>query len=154
MPDLKSQFSAMYVAVKYHTLFCHVMAVTPGSQQGSQYLAALFDLKTSILHQKHHPYVTNVNSIMPGDSNFTYLHCEDVLGIILVPSVCCRYVATSADNLRYSSKAAEGSDELREACREALRFAQRYNAWLEEAAGLLAVVQAWQQLVAVAVNKR
>ncbi|KAL0044481.1 hypothetical protein WJX82_009054 [Trebouxia sp. C0006] len=65
-----------------------------------------------------------------------------------------RYVATSADNLRYSSEAAEGSDELREACREALRFAQRYNAWLEEAAALLAVVQAWQQLVAVAVNKR
>lgn len=77
-----------------------------------------------------------------------------VLGTKLVPRVCCRYVATSADNLRYSSEVAEGSDELREACREALRFAQRYNAWLEEAAALLAVVQAWQQLVAVAVNKR
>lgn len=68
--------------------------------------------------------------------------------------LACRYVATSADNLRYSSEGADGSDELREACREALRFAQRYNAWLEEAAAVLAVVQAWQQLVAVAVTKR
>ena len=63
-------------------------------------------------------------------------------------------MATSADHLRYSSDAAEGSHELRDACREALRFAQRYNAWLEEAAALVALVQAWQRLVAVAITKR
>lgn len=70
--------------------------------------------------------------------------------------MCCvsRYQVTAADNLRYSGDAAEGTDDLRNACREALRFAQRHNAWLEEAAALLALVQAWQQLVAVAVTKR
>lgn len=61
---------------------------------------------------------------------------------------------TSADHLRYSSQGSEGSDELREACRQGLRFAQKYNAWLEEAAALQALVQAWQQLVAVAITKR
>lgn len=66
----------------------------------------------------------------------------------------CRYMQTSADHLRYSSEGAEGSDELREACRQGLRFAQKYNAWLEEAAALQALVQAWQQLVAVAITKR
>ncbi|KAL3148728.1 hypothetical protein ABBQ38_014140 [Trebouxia sp. C0009 RCD-2024] len=65
-----------------------------------------------------------------------------------------RYMQTSADHLRYSSEGAEGSDELREACRQGLRFAQKYNAWLEEAAALQALVQAWQQLVAVAITKR
>ncbi len=61
---------------------------------------------------------------------------------------------TSADHLRYSSEGSEGSDELREACRQGLRFAQKYNAWLEEAAALQALLQAWQQLVAVAITKR
>ena len=61
---------------------------------------------------------------------------------------------TSADQLRYSSEGSEGSDELREACRQGLRFAQKYNAWLEQAAALQAVVQAWQQLVSVAITKR
>lgn len=66
----------------------------------------------------------------------------------------CRYQITAADSLRYSGDSAEGTDDLRGACRQALRFAQRYNAWLGEAAALLALVQAWQQLVAVAVTKR
>ena len=61
---------------------------------------------------------------------------------------------TSADHLRYASEGSEGSDELREACRQALHFAQKYNAWLEQAAALQALVQAWQQLVAVAITKR
>lgn len=66
----------------------------------------------------------------------------------------CRYMQTSADHLRYSSEGSEGSDELREACRQGLRFAQQYNAWLEEASALQALLQAWQQLVAVAITKR
>ena len=66
----------------------------------------------------------------------------------------CRYMQTSADHLRYSSEGSEGSDELREACRQALGFAQKYNAWLEQAAALQALLQAWQQLVAVAITKR
>ncbi len=131
------------------------MTVTTGSQRDSQYSAALLNPETSMLIQTCQPYTGNLNSHMPGDSKSTYLHWGEVKGSKYLSNVvCCRYVATSADNLRYSSEAAEGSDELREACREALRFAQRYNAWLEEAAALLAVVQAWQQLVAVAVNKR
>ena len=65
-----------------------------------------------------------------------------------------RYQVTAADNLRYSGDSTKGADDLRDACRQALRFAQRYNAWLEEAAALLALVQSWQQLVAVAVTKR
>lgn len=66
----------------------------------------------------------------------------------------CRYMQTSADHLRYSNEGSEGSDELREACRQGLHFARKYNAWLEEAAALQALVQAWQQLVAVAITKR
>jgi len=99
---------------------------------------------------EHQFLIFYVMAVMAGSQRDS----QSLAGSKQLPSVCCRYVATSADNLRYSSEAAEGSDELREACREALRFAQRYNAWLEEAAALLAVVQAWQQLVAVAVNKR
>lgn len=66
----------------------------------------------------------------------------------------CRYMQTSADHLRYSNEGSGGSDELREACRQGLRFAQKYNAWLEQAAALQALVQAWQQLLAVAITKR
>ena len=73
---------------------------------------------------------------------------------IKAPQCDCRYMQTSADHLRYSSEGSEGSDELREACRQGLQFAQRYNAWLEEAAALQALVQAWQQLAAVAITKR
>ena len=76
------------------------------------------------------------------------------LHVTELPEGSCRYMQTSADQLRYSSEGSEGSDELREACRQGLRFAQTYNAWLEQAAALQAAVQAWQQLVAVAITKR
>ncbi len=41
---------------------------------------ALFNLKTSILFQKRHPYTTNLISEMSGDSEIAFLHCGDVSG--------------------------------------------------------------------------
>ena len=43
-------------------------------------LAALFNPKTSILVEKHHPYIANLNPDTLGDSNNAFLHCGDVAG--------------------------------------------------------------------------
>ncbi len=54
------------------------MTITPGSQQESQYLAALFNQETAIWLEKRHPYPANLNSHTPGDSKSAYLPWADV----------------------------------------------------------------------------
>jgi hypothetical protein len=61
---------------------------------------------------------------------------------------------------RYLKQAAPGQtggaddDARREACRLALVFAQRWNAWVEEAGAQAAAVSGWQAVVEVAFTRR
>ncbi len=45
-------------------------------------LHALFNPETSILIQKHRPYIGNLNSETPGDSKKAFLHWGDYLGLL------------------------------------------------------------------------
>ncbi len=45
---------------------------------------ALFNLKTSMLIQKCHPYTGNLNSETPGDSKNAFLHWGNVLDLLIV----------------------------------------------------------------------
>ena len=44
--------------------------------------SALFNLETSILIQKSHPYTGNLNTETSGDSENTFLHCGDVSALV------------------------------------------------------------------------
>ena len=67
----------------------------------------------------------------------------------------CRYEQAELDSRRYGASAAGGPNpELREACRAAMQYAQKYNAYIEELGGQAAVVAAWQSVVEVSVTRR
>ena len=61
---------------------------------------------------------------------------------------------------RYLKQAAPGQtggaddDARREACRLALVFAQRWNAWVEEAGAQAAAISGWQAVVEVTITRR
>ncbi|KAK9829639.1 hypothetical protein WJX72_007011 [[Myrmecia] bisecta] len=66
-----------------------------------------------------------------------------------------RYTEQEADSRRYpGTSAAASSDDLREACRAVMRYAQKYNAFVEESGAQVAVLQAWQMVLEVAITRR
>ncbi|KAK9838304.1 hypothetical protein WJX81_003260 [Elliptochloris bilobata] len=74
---------------------------------------------------------------------------------VLTHALRQRYNEAEADPRRFpSGLGAAGSDELREACRAALRFAQRANAAAEQSGGQAALVAAWQAAAEVAFTRR
>jgi len=62
----------------------------------------------------------------------------------------CRYLKQAAPG----QTGGAGDNARREACRLALAFAQRWNAWLEEAGAQAAAVRGWQAVVEVAFTRR
>ena len=68
--------------------------------------------------------------------------------------MACRFQEAEQDSRRYGATVGGPNESLREACRAALHFAQKYNAYIEEAGGQLALMTAWQGVVEVAVTRR
>lgn len=66
-----------------------------------------------------------------------------------------RFVEQEEDARRHPGGLGDtAGEDLKEACRAALRYAQKHNAYMEEASGQLAAVYAWQALVEVALTRR
>ena len=66
-----------------------------------------------------------------------------------------RYVEQEQDSRRYPGGPGPGAlEELREACRGAMRYAQKYNAYVEECGGQAALIRSWQTFVEITFTRR
>jgi hypothetical protein len=66
-----------------------------------------------------------------------------------------RYVEQEQDSRRYPGGPGPGAlEELREACRGAMRYAQKYNAYVEECGGQAALIRAWQAFIEITFTRR
>ena len=97
---------------------------------------------------------------------------SEIVGMLWTHQRCVPEPSPPASNLadgvidpalslcRYLKQAAPGQtggaddDARREACRLALVFAQRWNAWVEEAGAQAAAMGGWQAVVEVAFTRR
>lgn len=68
---------------------------------------------------------------------------------------CRRFAEQEEDTRRHPGGLGDSAGEdMKEACRAALRYAQKQNAYVEESSGQLAAVYAWQALVEVTFTRR
>ena len=82
---------------------------------------------------------------------------QPVLRCVLLKNyiVCRRYVEQEQDSRRYPGGPGPGAlEELREACRGAMRYAQKYNAYVEECGGQAALIHAWQAFIEITFTRR
>ena len=70
-------------------------------------------------------------------------------------AACRSFAEQEEDTRRHPGSLGDSAGEdLKEACRAALRYAQKQNAYVEESSGQLAAVHAWQALVEVTFTRR
>lgn len=65
-----------------------------------------------------------------------------------------RYIDAEQDSRRFTAGGGAHDGSLKEACRATMRFAQKYNAWVEESDAQQAALLAWQSIVEVAFTRR
>jgi hypothetical protein len=67
----------------------------------------------------------------------------------------CRYLEQEQDSRKYpGGPGPRVLEVLSEACRGAMRYAQKYNAYMEAVAGQAALVCAWQAFVEIVFTRR
>ena len=101
-------------------------------------------------------------SAEPGEAAHSSFCCTGTLDGLVPFSIRSNYRpnVNVRCHCRYLKQAAPGQtggaddDTRREACRLALAFAQRWNAWLEEAGAQAAAVRGWQAVIEVAFTRR
>ena len=68
---------------------------------------------------------------------------------------CRRFAEQEEDARQHPGGLGDSAGEdLKEACRATLRYAQKHNAYVEESSGQRATVHAWQALVEIAFTRR
>ena len=92
------------------------------------------------------------NPCAPGDA------CTDVEWNWMAASSLlhwlCRFAAAEQDSRHYMAGGVGSADDMREACKAALRHAQRCNAFIAESAAQQALLHAWQAVVEIAFTLR